>query len=57
MKDERTGQKKPSYQRKNPRSHDLYVERKQARNQARPKQQFLGVNIQTGLGLGWTRNG
>jgi hypothetical protein len=55
MKDERTGQKKPSYQRKNPRSHDLYVERKQARNQARPKQQFLGIDSQTGLGLGWIR--
>jgi hypothetical protein len=54
MKDERTGQKKPSYQRKNPRSNDLYIERKQARNQARPKQRFLGVG-QTGLGLGWTR--
>jgi hypothetical protein len=55
MKDERTGQKKPSYQRKNPRSNDLYIERKQARNQTRPKQRFLGIDPQTGLGLGWTR--
>jgi hypothetical protein len=55
MKDERTGQKKHAYERKNPRSNDLYIERKQARNQSRSKQQFLDIDPQTGLGLGWSR--
>jgi hypothetical protein len=56
MKDEQNiKQKKHAYQRKNPRMNDLFIERKQARNTARPKQRFLGIDSQTGLGLGWTR--
>jgi hypothetical protein len=55
MKDERSGQKKKAYERKNPRAHDLFVERKQEKNALRPKQRFLGINSQTGFGLGWTR--
>lgn len=56
MKDEQNiKQKKRAYERKNPRSNDLFIERKQARNASRPKQRFLGVDPETGLGLGWTR--
>lgn len=56
MRDEQNvKQKKHAYQRKNPRAHELFVQRKQERNAARPKQRFLGVDPQTGLGLGWAR--
>jgi hypothetical protein len=43
-------------EKKNYRGHLDYVKRKQARNQARPKQRFLGIDEETGLGLGWTRS-
>jgi hypothetical protein len=35
--------------------HLAYIKRKQARNAARPAQRFLGIDEETGLGLGWAR--
>jgi hypothetical protein len=55
MKDERSGKKKNSYERKNPRAHDLHRQANRAKNALRPPQRFLGVDPKTGLGLGWTR--
>lgn len=42
-------------EKKNYRGHLDYVKRKRARNDARPKQVFLGLDPETGLGLGWSR--
>ncbi len=33
----------------------MHAEQNQARNAKRPKQRFLGIDTQTGMGLGWTR--
>jgi nitroreductase len=42
-------------EKKNWRGHAEYKERKKVRNAKRPAQRFLGVDEETGLGLGWTR--
>lgn len=50
-------------EKKNYRGHADYLKRKEARNQARPKQRFLGIDLQgfnpatgkLGIGLGWAR--
>lgn len=42
-------------EKKNYRGHLDYVKRKRSRNQARPKQRFLGIDEETGLGRGWAR--
>jgi hypothetical protein len=42
-------------EKKNYRGHLDYIKRKAERNVARPKQRFLGLNPETGLGLGWIR--
>jgi hypothetical protein len=58
MRNEERGdakQKKSHRERKNYRGQKDYTDRKQARNAARPKQRFLGVDEETGLGLGWAR--
>lgn len=39
-------QKKPAYQRKNPRAAEEFAERKRAKNAARPKQEYVpGVGM------------
>jgi len=48
-------QHKPAYQRKNPRSAEQQAEERQAKNARRPKQRWLGLDSETGFGLGWTR--
>lgn len=58
MRNEERGdvkQKKSHREKKNYRGHKDYIDRKQAHNAARPKQQFLGIDEETGLGLGWAR--
>lgn len=42
-------------EKKNYRGAREYADRKAARNAARPKQRFLGINPDTGKGLGWER--
>lgn len=42
-------------EKKNYRGHLDYLKRKRERNAARPKQRFLGIDSETGLGLGWER--
>lgn len=42
-------------EKKNYRGHADYLKRKEARNAARPKQRFLGIDPETGKGLGWER--
>jgi len=48
VKDERSGAKKKSYERKNARAHDLYVKRNQEKNAKRPKQRYVA-------GVSWIR--
>ncbi len=43
-------------EKKNYRGHLEYKKRKAARNAARPKQRFMGIDEVTGLGLGWERS-
>lgn len=47
------GKTKQHRSRKNPRSAELWRERKRALNAARPKQRFVGESVETG-GY-WTR--
>ena len=42
-------------EKKNYRGHGDYLKRKVERNESRPRQRFLGVDSETGKGLGWAR--
>jgi hypothetical protein len=56
MRDEQNSKQKKSHRyRKNGASREQREKTRFEKNQARPKQRFLGIDTQTGLGLGWTR--